>query len=73
MQANLDVLNGKLSIEEARHQTVDTVDINNAEIPPLACRQIAIDVHAGVGRHMSEYLDYDLLKSEEQKRHKQLG
>ncbi len=74
MQANLDVLNGKISIEEARRQTVNAVDINNAMIPPLASRQIAIDVHAGVGRPMYEYLDFNFLNKlnkERQKQHSQ--
>jgi hypothetical protein len=69
MQANLDVLNGKMTIKEARRQTVDTVDINNALIPPLASRQIAIDIHAGVNRDISEYLNYEFLKTEERKRY----
>ena len=72
MQSNLDVFNGKVSIEEARRQTEDTVEINNALLPPLASRQIAIDVHANTRRPMYEYTDFNLLNKlnkERQKHH----
>jgi hypothetical protein len=69
MQANLDVYNGKLTIEEARLKTEDEIETHNALLPPLAKSQIKHDVANGKKRDMSEYLDYSLLEAERAKFH----
>jgi hypothetical protein len=67
LQANIDVINGKLSIEEARNKTRESLEINNSEILHLASAQIEYDLTNGISRKLEDYLNYELLLDERDK------
>lgn len=61
MQANLDVLNGKIDIETARHKTEFILREKNHSLPPMIWSQIRSDAEDGIDRSVEEYLNYEKL------------